>query len=71
MKFAGCQVNGVDKLENLQLTWGLKKFLQEGAALGGPGCPGGVARRRRAGNPPKGVNGIGWLGGAGPHHRVS
>ena len=27
-KFAGCQVNDVDKLENLQLTWGLKKFLQ-------------------------------------------
>ena len=25
-KFAGCQVNGVDKLENLQLTWGLKKI---------------------------------------------
>ena len=61
----------LDKLENLQLTWGLKKFLQEGAALGGPGCPGGVARRRRAGNPPEGGNGIGWLGGAGPHHRVS
>ena len=28
IKFAGCQVNDVEKLENLQLTWGLKKFLQ-------------------------------------------
>ena len=27
-KFAGCQVNDVEKLENLQLTWGLKKFWQ-------------------------------------------
>ena len=27
-KFAGCQVNVErEKLENLQLTWGLKKFL--------------------------------------------
>ena len=26
-KFAGCQVNNVEKLENLQLTWGLKKIL--------------------------------------------
>ena len=25
-KFAGCQVNDVEKLENLQLTWGLKKI---------------------------------------------
>ena len=27
----GLPVNGVDKLENLQLTWGLKKFLQPAA----------------------------------------
>ena len=26
-KFAGCQVNDVEKLEKLQLTWGLKKIL--------------------------------------------
>ena len=71
-KFAGCQVNGVDKLENLQLTWGLKKiFAGKRAVLGGPDCPGGVARRRRAGDPPEGENGIGWLGGAGPYHHVS
>ena len=27
IKVAGCQVNDVEKLENLQLTWGLKKIL--------------------------------------------
>ena len=71
IKFAGCQVNDVEKLENLQLTWGLKKFWQEGAVLGGSDCPGRVALQRRAGDPPEGGNGIGWLGGAGPYHCVS
>ena len=49
IKFAGCQVNDVKKLENLQLTWGLKKILAGrgspgGAGLSREGCPAEASR---------------------------
>ena len=54
-KFAGCQVNKVEKLENLQLTWGLKKIL---AGRGSPGgvrtVPGGLPCGGEQGTLPKG-----------------
>ena len=55
-KFAGCQVNVErEKLENLQLTWGLKKFLAgKGQSWGGRTVPGGLPGRGEPGTLPKG-----------------
>ena len=58
-KFAGCQVNDVEKLENLQLTWGLKKFFAgRGGRPGGVWPPRGVAPAEASRGTPRKDDGI-------------